>query len=391
MRNIKLHPIQHVLSCIEAHFDYKTTPVESVPLLKARHRFVAEDILSDMTLPPYRKSTVDGYAVKLSKDVQQLTLKDKRCIGFTGDELIGDDTIYVPTGGRVPEDAEAMIKIEDTTIVNGQVHIQPCLTEMNIIEKGEDLTPGKLILKKGKKINTFDIGVLASLGHHHVTVYQKPTVGILSTGDELIPVDGEYVLGKTRDINGMTLSCLAEDYGLEVAFLNIQNDDYTALKTAVLESHKRCDITLISGGSSMGEKDYTFDIIKEIGEVITDGIALKPGKPTIIGMKNNRPIIGLPGHPVSAIMVFKVIMPTLLQKYHIDITEPRFFEATIAKDIKPAKGRDTYQMLHFKNGEAYPTSGKSGMMTLLSLSEGYTIIDKSETLKRGDRIKCYSF
>lgn len=389
MRDIKLNPIKEVLMGIEGSFDNVVLESETVSLLKARNRYAALDIHSNMIIPPYRKSTVDGYAIKLSEDSQRLKIKRKHEITTVEADYLEDMTIYVPTGGRVPLDAEAVIKIEETTPDGDFVVIKPCLKSENIIRIGEDLKMDQQVIEKKQKITTFDVGVLAALGKTEVTVLKKPTLGIISTGDELIPIDGEYNFGKTRDINGMTLSCLSEDYGLEVKYQNLISDDYEALKHAILESHKACDITIISGGSSMGEKDYTFDILTEIGEVITDGIALKPGKPTIVSKKDNKPILGLPGHPVSAIMVFKILMPVLLKKYGIELIQNKPFKATIMNDVKPARGRDTYQMLHFVDDLAYSTSGKSGMMTLLTKSEGYTIVDKDSVLKKGDLIDCY--
>lgn len=394
MRKIKLNPIKHVLDEIHHHFNDVVLGSEKLSLLDARHRYASEDIHSNMTIPPYRKSTVDGYAIKHSSDIQKLKIKNQKEISAVEADYIEDMTIYVPTGGRVPIDAEAVIKIEETKEADGYRIIEPCLQSENIIQIGEDLKLNECVISKDQKLTTFDIGVLASLGQTEVKVYKKPTLGIISTGDELIPIDGQYDFGKTRDINGMTLKCLADDYGLEVVYQNLINDDYETLKNAILESHKLCDITIVSGGSSMGEKDYTFDILGDIGTVITDGIALKPGKPTIVSKKDEKPILGLPGHPVSAIMVFKILMPTILRKYGIFLESQKPFKAILMNDVRPAKGRDTYQMLHFVEGdqmEAHSTSGKSGMMTLLTKSEGYTIVDKNSILKKGDLIECYKF
>lgn len=395
MRDIKLNEIKDVLQKMKTHFKDLDVGQEVIELDDALHRCLAEDIVSDMVIPAYRKSTVDGYAMKLTDHKVTRRLISEHDILNVDDLKCGQDCVYVPTGGKVPEDAEVMVKIEETTKKNNMVTFNSYNHCENIIEIGADMKKGDLLYASGHRITSFDIGVLGLLGYHQVKVLRKPTLAIISTGDELVPVASSLKLGQTRDINTHTLKSMAVSYGMDVEFSTLVIDTKSALKDAICKAAEATDITIVSGGSSMGVKDYTFDILNEIGIILSDGMALKPGKPTIISDYKGKPLIGLPGHPVSALMVFKILMRELLKVYKIEVKEDVAIKAIASRDVKPARGRDTYQMLHFSNDKgqkyAHPTSGKSGMMTLLTKSEGYTIIDKNTMIHKGDLITCYLF
>lgn len=395
MRNIKLNEIQYVLDKMKEHFQHQTLDVESINLDDSYNRYISDDIVSHMVIPAYRKSTVDGYAMKITTSPLKRKLIQSNHILTMDQVLCEDKCIYVPTGGRVPSDADLVVKIEETVLENDSVVFRAYEKCENIIEVGSDMNKGDLLYTKGHHLTSFDIGVLALLGYETVKVFKKPSLAIISTGDELVSVKSDLVTGQTRDVNSHTLKALSSSMGLDVTYSALINDDRSKLKTAILEGHKNADITIVSGGSSMGVKDYTFDLLDEIGEVISDGMALKPGKPTIVSSYLGKPILGLPGHPVSAIMVFKIIMRSLLTCYGMTLDKDSSLKAIITRDVKPARGRDTYQMLHFTleddNVYAHPTTGKSGMMTLLTQSEGYTIIDKKDVIRKGDLITCYMF
>ncbi len=395
MREIKLNPISEVLQRITTQFDEITLEAETVELLDAKGRYIYDDILSDIIIPAYRKSTVDGYAIKKTSEPTNKLLVESHDILDISEISVGEHCVYVPTGGRVPDDADVMVKIEETEKNKDSISFNAYPENENIIEVGADLNIGDVVMNRRQKVTTFDIGVLASLGHYSIKVFRKPTLAIISTGDELIKVNEPLTLGATRDINGHTLQALATEFELKVVYTDLINDTRELLKQSIIDAHKVADITVVSGGSSVGIKDYTFGILDELGDVLSDGMALKPGKPTIVCNCEGKPIIGLPGHPVSAIMVFKILMPTLIRKYGIEIKPEGTKNAIITRDVYPARGRDTYQMIHFemKNGILYaePTSGKSGMMTLLTHSEGYTVVTKDHHLDAGDWVQCHVF
>lgn len=385
MREIKLNPIKDVLNIVKK----MTIKCESehVHISKALNRVIVNDLLSDQILPAYRKSTVDGYAIKRDGLNPKYLLGENE-ITHHQEIQVNNNCIYVPTGGRVPKDADCVVKIEDTKRKEQYIYFDDISLD-NIIEKGADMHMGKLLKKKSSRLNVFDIGVLASLGQAYVEVYKKPRLQIISTGDELISLDEAYYLGAVRDINSYTLKAYAEQVGFDVGQAMIVKDSYDALKQSVLDQVKHCDVLIISGGSSMGKKDFTYDLLCDIGLVKSYGMALKPGKPTIIAEVNNKAVFGLPGHPVSSIMVFKILMQEFLKHYHIDLKEAQAFERILKADVYAAKGRDTYQMLRLDQTYCYPTSGKSGMITLLSGSEAYMIIPKDTCIKAGEKVLCY--
>ena len=204
-----------------------------------------------------------------------------------------------------------------------------------------------MVLKRGKKINSQDIGVLASLGAYEVEVYKPIKFTVIYTGDEIIDLDEPLEFGKIRDINGYAICSLIKKLGGSVVKKSIVKDNYQLLKEEVSNAIKNSDIVLISGGSSVGTRDYTHDVINSFdGQgVLVHGVALKPGKPTIIGECENKAVIGLPGHPVSAIIVFKIFIE-YLTKQILDITEREYtVDATINTNLHSSPGKKTYQMV----------------------------------------------
>ncbi len=400
MRDIKLNPINEVLEKIRDNFTDYTPTTEIILIDDAKGRIAAKDIISEVTIPEFRKSCVDGYAIKYMKKAMSRELIDDVKIGTeTNYQLKPLECIYVPTGGMLPKGTDVMVKIEETIkeeesiiFFKGDHRISE-----NIIEVGDDVKIGDLVIKKNNPISIFDIGALTSMGLKEVEVLKKQRISIISTGDELITDNEKMSIGKVRDINTKTLSLLSREYDLEVTNTYVVSDDYKGLLKTAKRGLKHSDILIISGGSSVGKTDYTFDIINELGSpgVITDGIAMKPGKPTIVGKVNNKPVLGLPGHPVSAIMTFRIIMKEILKSRGYSVKEDYKEEAILSSDIYAAKGRDTFQMVNVKleNGKkiAYPTSGKSGTISLLTKSNAYVLIPKLDLKREKDStvICCY--
>lgn len=399
MKKMQLNTIESVLDIIENNFKGTFSKFEIVDIMESVGRTVFEEIVSKEIIPEFPKSTVDGYAIKISDKPVNLNLVNSIEIGQVYDYVLRDnECIYVPTGGMVPSGADLVVKIEETTKVSSEEVFFPNVykTKENIIAKGEDLNIGDVILEKGSRINTFDVGAFASLGIRNIMVLKKPTVTIISTGDELVESSQKTKIGQVRDINTKTLNILANDFGLEVINMHIVGDDYEKLKNTLEESVETSDAVIVSGGSSVGLKDYTYDLINEscMPGVLSYGIALKPGKPTIIGKHNSKPIIGLPGHPVSAVMVFRLIVKNIMSSFGFSLEDDITDEVELLDDIYAAEGRDTYQMVDVKilNKKKYaiPTSGKSGMISLLTNSNAYVIVSKEEkSIKKNTIVKCH--
>ena len=368
--------------------------VENVSLLESHNRVLAEDIISDINVPEFNRSTVDGYAIK-SKDSHGASSSIPSVFNIIGEVKMGEtspysisagEAVYVPTGGMIPEGADAMIMIEDTEKLDDltlMVYKAISYNE-NIILKGQDIGIGEIALKKGRSLTPEAIGVLAALGKNQIKVYKKPRFYIISTGDEIIDLDEKLELGKIRDINSYALDGLIKNLGGDVVNRTIVRDNYEKLKAEVEKGIKESDIVLISGGSSVGTRDYTDKVINSFcGKgVFIHGISIKPGKPTIIGEGEGKPIIGLPGHPVSSIIVFKVIVEDFINKKLGKKNIASQVKAIMNFNFPSSSGRETYQMVKLNeiDGKIYanPSFGESGMISLLANADGYIVINSQE-------------
>ena len=401
MKRVDLNPIEDVIDIIKKNFNDKLHDSEVVSLQESYHRVLANDIISNEKIPAFSKSTVDGYAVKCFSPPRALKLIGKVDIGEKHDFTLDEHScVYVPTGGMIPKGTEAMVMIEDTEAKEDNVILfkEVVSQKENIILAGEDMDIGETVLNAGAYIKPQEIGVLASLGLKEVSVYKKPRITFISTGDELITIDSQMEYGKIREINSYTLTALAMEMGFSVVGAHIIKDNYEEIKSGIQKAIDNSDIVVISGGSSVGEKDYTHELLCEIASngVLINGMAFKPGKPTIIAKHGEKPIIGLPGHPVSAIIVFKLIVGELMKTWGFTIKRDPCVKATLSADVFAAKGRDTYQMVTLVETTdgiiANPTRGKSGMITLLSGSNGYIIIPKEKkTIKSGEKVDAFYF
>ena len=398
--------VDEVKSILVNNFKNIKIDTEKVTILDSYERVLSKDIASQINVPDFNRSTVDGYAIK-SNDSHGCSDSMPTFLDVIGEVNMGEavnidikngQCIYVPTGGMLPKNADSVImiehveKLDETTIA---IH-KPVSTGENVVYKGDDIKENQVVLKKGKKINSQDIGVLAALGAYEIEVYKPIKFTVISTGDEIIDLDESLGFGKIRDINGYAICSLIKKLGGSVVRKSIVKDNYKLLKEEVSNGIKNSDIVLLSGGSSVGTRDYTHDVINSFdGQgVLVHGVALKPGKPTIIGECENKAVIGLPGHPVSAIIVFKIFIEYLIKQI-LDITECEYtVDAIINTNLHSSPGKKTYQMVSLEevNNKYYakPMFGKSSMITLLSKSCGYVIIDEDcEGLYKEQEVKVH--
>ena len=385
---------------------FNVVSVQEAPILECSDRILAEDIHSNINVPEFNRSTVDGFAIK-SKDSHGASESIPSLFNILGEVHMGRETkyciesgqaVYVPTGGMIPEGADGVVMIEYTEKLdeaNLMVYKSISFNE-NIVLKGDDIKVGETALEKGRRVTPEVVGVLAALGKSQVKVYKKPKFYIISTGDEIIDLDEELELGKVRDINSYTLYSLIMKLGGDVVGKNIVKDNYELLKREVEKAVKISDIVLISGGSSVGTRDYTYKVINSFNGqgFFVHGISIKPGKPTIIGEGEGKLIFGLPGHPVSSIVVFKAIVEDFIKdKMNIKDYLPKT-KAIIDFNFPSSSGKETYQMVKLKeeDGKVYatPSFGKSGMITLLSDSDGYIVIKSfEEGVYKGEERQVY--
>ena len=392
---------EEVLALIETEF----APVaerEYVSLTAAMGRILAEDVTATEYVPDFDRSTVDGYAVR-ARDTfgcsdaipAILTLQGEVFMGQGAEfDLNDEECVAVPTGGAVPKGADSVVMVEYTEDYgDGTIGIaKSAAPGQNMIFRGDDVFPGKLILQKGRVLSSQDIGALAAMGRVQVPVARKLTVGVISTGDELVPPEAVPGPGQVRDVNSPMLEAMLGVFGVQVINYGIVIDNEALLAEKVTKAVAECDAVLLSGGSSVGVKDAACRIIESMGGLLLHGIAIKPGKPTILGKAGVKPLVGLPGHPVAAYFVTKLFVLPLLSRLAGRKQENYTTTARITESVSANHGRAQYHCcrLERRNGElyAYPIRGKSGLITTLAGADGYFCIDRDcEGLPQGAEIQ----
>lgn len=381
---------------------------EEIPILEASNRILWEDILSDVNVPDFNRSTVDGYAV-ISKDTYGASDSLPSFLKSIGEVKMGRPTeivlrsgecCYVPTGGMLPKNCDAVVMIEYTeAFSDGTICIHsPVAPKENTLQVGEDIQKGQVIFKKGHKLRPQDLGVLSGMGFTKINVYSKPKVSIISTGDEIVAPDEEAGPGQIKDMNSYSLASAVINDGCQVVAMAVVKDDFQLLKNKLKDFIEISDIVLLSGGSSMGNKDITKDVINDLGDpgVFIHGLAVKPGKPTIIGKVNKTAIFGLPGQPVSALVIYQTLVRYLIKHLYGDNSLIPYIQGKMSVNIASAPGREHYVMVDIarENGEdiVIPVHGKSGLLTMMTKSVGYIKIDTNkEGLVKGETVKVYLF
>ncbi len=392
---------------MEHYFSDYQLETETVPLEGALGRVLSAPVVSGVNVPHFDRSVVDGYAVKL-RDVQGASESIPAFLKLTGAAAMGRETtlslhtgeaVYVPTGGMVPAGTEAMVMIEYTerfgedelAVYKGAGSLE------NMMLTGDDIRAGARVFEAGHTIRPQDVGVLSSVGVVEVPVYTKPRITIISTGDEIIRPGQTPGPGQIVDINTPAIAALSEKLGAEAAGVAYAADDPQAIENAIVRGLEQSDAVVLSGGSSVGERDYTLAVLKKLGEVFLHGLSIKPGKPTIMGRAMGKPVIGLPGQPASAIMVYMVVMKKLMNIFHkTDLYKNQYIVGTLTENVHAAPGRRTFQTVAVETGEdgvrVKPTYGKSGMITLLAYSDGYIEMTENEEGKNpGDSVKVMLF
>ena len=380
---------EEVLALIETEFA-PVAGTELVSLTAAMGRVLAEDIAAAEYVPDFDRSTVDGYAVR-ARDTFGCTDSIPAILPLQGEVFMGEgaefdlnpeECVAVPTGGALPKGADSVVMVEYTEDYgDGTIGISKSAAPgQNMIFRGDDVFPGKVILKKGRVLSCQDIGALAAIGRIQVPVVKKITVGVISTGDELVPPEVVPGPGQVRDVNSPMLEAMLGAFGVQVINYGIVIDNEALLTEKVKKAAAECDAVLLSGGSSVGVKDAACRIIESMGSLLLHGIAIKPGKPTIIGKAGAKPLVGLPGHPVAAYFVTKLFILPLLGRLMGRVQENYTTTAKITESVSANHGRAQYHCcrLERRNGElyAYPIRGKSGLITTLAGADGYFCIDR---------------
>jgi molybdopterin molybdotransferase len=370
---------------------------EEVPLEDALHRVLAQDIRADVDIPGFNRSTVDGYGVAAAETTgaSEAIPAMLQCRGRVGMGSADPGSVspgschYVPTGGALPGGADAAVMIEHTEQIGDDILVhRPVAPGENVVLRGEDFQAGEVVLSRGRVLSPRDIGVAAAVGADRVVVVKVPKIGIISTGNELVPVAVTPGPGEVRDANSYLAGAFVTERGCHPVYFGIVRDDRAVLTQAIASALDRCDAVLVSGGSSKDERDNTAAVIAELGEVLVHGIALAPGKPTIIGTAREKPVIGLPGHPASAFVVLTAIVDHLLAAMLDTAVSRRTVRARLTQNVPSARGREDYVRVSVRDGEAAPVFGKSGLLNTLVQSEGLVRVPaSSEGLEVGEEVE----
>lgn len=392
---------EEVIELINTEF-IPVAGAETVGLEAAVGRVLAEDIAAEEYVPDFDRSTVDGYAVRArdtfgcSDSIPAILEKQNEVLMGQGAEfdLEAEKCVAVPTGGAVPKGADSVVMVEYTEDYgDGTVGIaKSAAPGQNMIFRGDDVYPGKPVLPRGRRLEAQDIGALAAIGHVSVPVTRKLRVGVISTGDELVEPGVRPGPGQVRDVNGPLLHAMLTEFGAQVISYGIVIDDEAELDLKVRKALSECDAVLLSGGSSVGVKDASCRIIESVGELLLHGIAIKPGKPTIMGKSGSKPIVGLPGHPVAAYFVSRLFVLPLLKRLEGRESENYTVSARISESISANHGRAQYHCCRVERRQdglyAVPIRGKSGLITTLAGADGYFCIERDcEGLPRGAEIQ----
>ena len=382
---------EEVLRLLPEAFEKRADLSETVPLDEAAGRVLVEDVCAAEFVPDFDRSTVDGYAVRAA-DTFGCSDAIPAILPLAGEVRMGEGAdvaltpgscVAVPTGGALPRGADCTIMLEYTEDYgDGTIGVfKPGAPGMNVIFRGDDVKPGKVILRKGRTLLPQDVGALAAVGCTEVPVTRRLRVGVISTGDELVPPSETPGPGQVRDVNAPMLAALLRDFGAEPVHYGIVVDDAALLRETMARAARECDAVLVSGGSSVGVKDAVCAIIEALGELLLHGIAIKPGKPTILGRtRDGKPLAGLPGHPVAAYFVARLfVLPLLGQLTGRDMTEYTV-AARLTESVNAHHGRAQIMPCRLVRTDAelqaVPVHSKSGLITQLAGADGFFIIPR---------------
>tara|TARA_Y100000389_G_scaffold106837_1_gene103773 strand:- start:3193 stop:4446 length:1254 start_codon:yes stop_codon:yes gene_type:complete len=378
------------------------TTHEVVDIKNAYNRILSKNIKSNLNIPNYKNSAMDGYAVNIKKNNKVNTFK---CIGesFAGKPYTSvvklHEAIKVMTGGLVPNNCNAVVMKELITENNNEITINSNIEiNQNIRFPGEDIKKNEIVLLKGKEIDEVDIGILASLGVSKVPVYKKPVIGFLSTGDELVSIEKKLKKTQVYDSNRYLLHGLLSKYPITIKDYGVVKDNKKMIEKKFSLIAKNCDLLITTGGVSVGDADYVKEVLDKLGKVSFWKIAVKPGRPLAYGKIKKCLFFGLPGNPVSVVVTFNLFVSAAIKKIiGQDNSNSLLLTAKLTSDIKKRKGRKEYKrgILSSTCGKFYvKKSGSQGSNILSSLKDAncYIVLDeKIDKLSKGSNVKVMPF
>jgi molybdopterin molybdotransferase len=370
---------------------------ERVPLVDANGRAAAADVQSTRDVPPFARAGMDGFALRAEDtfgatryDPKILRVIDKVYTGEVPRKAVEPGTaIEIATGAPMPQGADAVVMVEETETAGDDVKVlTPVYPRQNVGRQGADIVVGQTVIARGNVLNPSRIGALAALGAGDVEVFARPTVAILSTGNEIADPGKELEPGQIYDINKFTLSTIIQEHGgIPMPFATAQ-DTIEALESAI-DACSACDVLVFSGGSSVGERDLILDVIGRKGDIVFHGIAVKPGKPTVFGTINGKPMFGMPGYPTSCLSnAYMLLVPALRAMARLAPRHTATVSLPVGQRIVSTTGRHQFYTVRIVDGQAMPAFKASGDITSMSQADGYIeipaqtdIVEKGETVE----------
>lgn len=384
-----LRPDRPVVSLAEAQaivdsIGEPITRAERLPLEALAGRVLAEPVRGTIDVPPYDRAAMDGYAVD-SRDLAgataatpvRLRVVDTAYTGYATSTVAHHGAcVAIATGAPMPPGADAVVMIEQTTRHGDAVEF-PARAEpgQNIGRRGADIAAGAIALEAGAWLTPGRAGCLAALGLTSALVYERPRVAILATGDEVVPPGSPLGPGQIYDVNTTTLAAVVRAHGGEAAMHPTAPDDIDRLRAA-FRATLDADLVLLTGGSSVGERDFILDVMEEAGRILVHGLAVKPGKPTIVGVVAGRPVFGMPGNPTSCLSNgYLLVAPLLRRMARLPPAVPVRVRARLSRRVTSPAGRHQFFTVRIEEGMAVPAFKGSGEITSIADADGYFEID----------------
>ena len=386
---------------------------EEIPTVRARARVLADELRSAVDLPHFHRAAMDGYAV-IAKDTFGASQSLPAYLKLAGVVEMGKEAaqpltpgtaMRISTGGMMPPHADSVVMVEYTDETDaGLVEIHRGVSPwQNVIQIGDDIKKGELVFPRGRRLRAHDLGALTGVGIASIPVFKKPRIALISTGDEIVDVESEPRPGQVRNINQHSLAGLIEECGGELKDWGVIRDDRTALRDAIAGALEWSDLVLLSGGSSMGAKDIALETILSFpdAQFVFHGISIAPGKPTIFAKACGKPILGLPGYPVSALVIFDLFAAPLIRRLggeNLDVLEKfsRSVRAVLKTNVASQIGREDYVRVVLERSPAgllaAPLPSKSGAIFTLVKADGMVRVDMNQDgLEQGEEVEVILF
>jgi len=376
---------------------------EKVRLDQADGRVLAESVFSGVDLPPFDRAEMDGFAV-LSEDLEGASEQRPVKLKVTGNIGAGEpslrevrrrECVEIATGAPMPRGADSVVMVEYTERVKGYVKIFKGTTPgENVASAGSDIQVGEMVLRKGTVLGTREVGILAAVGMKEAAVVRRAKVGIISTGDELVDPGDTLSFGRIYDINSSSLMVAVREAGGEAQYLGRAKDDYDKIKRRITDGLRRCDVLIVSGGTSAGTGDLVYRVLEDVCDkgILVHGLHVKPGKPTIIAADKGKLVFGLPGYPVSALIIFdQIVRPYLERLGRRSPTVRGVLRGRLVERVNAARGRRWFLPVHvIRRGDRnsiYPILSSSGAIGTLAKADGYIVVgEDAEFIDSGEEV-----